>query len=69
MAVSQLAQMLIYLYKRCATIKENITFKFDYDKDWYQRAVDSRTLTPHFEDFPTGDEIQISESGSKKSEI
>lgn len=46
-----------------ATIKENITFKSNYDKDWYQKVVDSCALTSDFEDFPAGDETEIGQNG------
>ncbi|TVY81597.1 Multidrug resistance protein fer6, partial [Lachnellula suecica] len=52
-----------YAWIQNATVKENILFGKEMDKDWYKRVVDACALQPDFEMLPQGDSTEIGERG------
>ena len=52
-----------YAWIQNATVKENILFGRDYDRDWYEKVIDACALRPDLEMLPNGDHTEIGERG------
>ena len=52
-----------YAWIQNTTVKENILFGKDYDKNWYEAVVDACALRPDLEMLPCGDLTEIGERG------
>ena len=52
-----------YAWIQNTTVKENIMFGKDYDKNWYEAVVDACALRPDLDMLPYGDLTEIGERG------
>ncbi len=52
-----------YAWIQNTTVKENILFGKDYDKNWYEAVVDACALRPDLDMLPYGDLTEIGERG------
>lgn len=52
-----------YAWIQNATVKENIMFGKDMNKEWYNRVIDACALRPDLEMLPNGDLTEIGERG------
>ena len=52
-----------YAWIQNTTVKENILFGKEYDKDWYEAVVDACALRPDLDMLPYGDLTEIGERG------
>ncbi|KAJ8608780.1 hypothetical protein MRB53_039465 [Persea americana] len=52
-----------YAWIQNATVKENIIFNKEFDRDWYNQVVDACALRPDLEMLPAGDLTEIGERG------
>ncbi|EON64929.1 hypothetical protein W97_04163 [Coniosporium apollinis CBS 100218] len=52
-----------YAWIQNTTVKENITFGKEYNKEWYTQVVDACALRPDLEMLPNGDLTEIGERG------
>jgi len=52
-----------YAWIQNATVKENILFGRDYNREWYEKVIDACALRPDLEMLPNGDQTEIGERG------
>ncbi|RFU34609.1 hypothetical protein B7463_g1692, partial [Scytalidium lignicola] len=52
-----------YAWIQNATVRDNILFGKEMDRDWYKRVIDSCALKPDLEMLPNGDQTEIGERG------
>jgi ABC-type multidrug transport system fused ATPase/permease subunit len=52
-----------YAWIQNATVRDNILFGKEMDKEWYKQVVDACALRPDFEMLPNGDHTEIGERG------
>ena len=52
-----------YAWIQNATVKENILFGKEYDRQWYDMVIDACALRPDLEMLPNGDLTEIGERG------
>lgn len=52
-----------YAWIQNATVKENILFGKDYNREWYEKVIDACALRPDLEMLPNGDQTEIGERG------
>lgn len=52
-----------YAWIQNATVKENILFGREYDRNWYEAVIDACALRPDIEMLPAGDLTEIGERG------
>ncbi|KAF2003407.1 hypothetical protein P154DRAFT_543812 [Amniculicola lignicola CBS 123094] len=52
-----------YAWIQNTTVKENIIFGKDFDKQWYNKVIDACALRPDLEMLPAGDMTEIGERG------
>lgn len=52
-----------YAWIQNATVKENILFGKDFNRDWYEKVIDACALRPDLEMLPNGDQTEIGERG------
>jgi ATP-binding cassette subfamily C (CFTR/MRP) protein 1 len=52
-----------YAWIQNDTVRDNIVFSKDFDKEWYDKVVDACALRPDFEMLPHGDQTEIGERG------
>ncbi|MCJ1467410.1 hypothetical protein MMC07_006034 [Pseudocyphellaria aurata] len=52
-----------YAWIQNATVRENILFGKEYDREWYDRVVDACALRPDLEMLPNNDQTEIGERG------
>ncbi|ROT43088.1 ATP-binding cassette transporter protein [Sodiomyces alkalinus F11] len=52
-----------YAWIRNATVRDNILFGKEMDRDWYNQVIDACALRPDFEMLPNGDATEIGEKG------
>lgn len=52
-----------YAWLQNATVRDNITFGNDFDRDWYNAVTDACALRADFEMLPHGDKTEIGERG------
>ncbi|KAI1864810.1 uncharacterized protein JN550_008630 [Neoarthrinium moseri] len=52
-----------YAWIQNATLKENIIFGKDMDRDWYQEVITACALQPDLDMLPNGDSTEIGERG------
>lgn len=52
-----------YAWIQNATVKQNILFGKELDKQWYDQVIDACCLRPDFEILPNGDDTEIGERG------
>ena len=52
-----------YAWIQNATVRENILFGKEYDRQWYDMVIDACALRPDLEMLPNGDQTEIGERG------
>ncbi|PMD34604.1 ABC multidrug transporter-like protein [Hyaloscypha variabilis F] len=52
-----------YAWIQNATVRENILFGKDMDRDWYKKVIDACALQPDLDMLPQGDATEIGERG------
>lgn len=52
-----------YAWLQNASVRDNITFGKDFDRDWYNAVTDACALRADFEMLPNGDKTEIGERG------
>ncbi|KAH8655837.1 P-loop containing nucleoside triphosphate hydrolase protein [Xylariales sp. PMI_506] len=52
-----------YPWIQNASVRENITFGKDFDREWYDRVTSACALVPDFHMLPDGDRTEIGERG------
>lgn len=52
-----------YAWIQNATVRENILFGKEYDREWYDHVVDACALRPDLEMLPNNDQTEIGERG------
>ena len=52
-----------YAWIQNATVRENILFGKEYDRQWYEMVIDACALRPDLEMLPNGDQTEIGERG------
>ena len=52
-----------YAWIQNASVRSNITFGKDFDRNWYEKVTDACALTQDFQMLPDGDRTEIGERG------
>ena len=52
-----------YAWIQNATVKENILFGREYNREWYEKVIDACALRPDLDMLPHGDQTEIGERG------